>query len=537
MGVGLLFGFIKLVVTIMGKIILKILLFTGAWITLALVIISKVVQEKYFPTLEVDNPTIWWIFQNVWGCITIIPTIYVTVQNVIRLLSGNQDFSLMGIFESMNRKQKKTIKPKATKEIKELAPSGVIFGKEGVNFITKPENKDGHILVIGGAGSGKSSCIAIPSLMSWKERVFVIDIKGELLKKTRAKRNLVKVFNPSDPLACGYDPFYVLAQSDNLGQDMKQIVMAIIPLSPNVKDPFWINAAQNYLTGALLFFYKRGKNFIEAITEVQKTPPTKLINAIKESNNEMAKLYTNQFIDLDIKTLSGVFTELSNKIMLFATDEQLKRALSQSEVITPEHIEKGFDIYLCLEESKLEQWNGLLTLMVNQFLKHFERREDMNATPVLFLLDEFARLGKIEAITNGLATLRSKKITITILTQSLAQLDVIYGKENRQVIADNCQYKAILNATDADTQEYFSKLVGTYEKEKTSYNSNYEQYTGLGKGTGVSRTTEEKRIIRPEEFATLKDLVLLTPYGFFRVNKTPYYSTKVFQIEEKRLIG
>lgn len=518
----------------MIKIILKILLFTGAWITLALAYISKYLQEQYYPTLQADNPTIWWIYQNVWGCIILIPTFYTTIQNLIRLLSGNQDFSLLGIFSREKKKEKKAIKPKATKEIKEIAPSGVIFGKEGINFINKPEDKDGHILVIGGVGSGKSSCIAIPSLMSWKERVFVIDIKGELLEKTRAKRNLVKVFNPSDPLACGYDPFYVLAQSDNLGQDMKQIVMAIIPLSPNVKDPFWISAAQNYLTGSLIYFYKRGKSFIESITEVQKTPPTKLVKEISESNNELAKLYTNQFVDLDVKTLSGVFTELSNKIMLFATDEQLKRALSQSEVITPEHIEKGFDIYICLEESKLEQWNCLFTLMVNQFLKHFEKRPDMNATPVLFLLDEFARLGKIEAITNGLATLRSKKITIMILTQSLAQLDVIYGKENRQVIADNCQYKAILNATDADTQEYFSKLVGTYEKEKTSYSSNYEQYTGLGKGTGVSKTTEEKRIIKPEEFAALKDVVLLTPYGFFRVNKTPYYSTKVFQIEEKK---
>jgi type IV secretion system protein VirD4 len=114
------------------------------------------------------------------------------------------------------------------------------------------------------------------------------------------------------------------------------------------------------------------------------------------------------------------------------------------------------------------------------------------------------------------------------LTQSLAQLDVIYGKEQRQVIADNCQYKAILNATDADTQDYFSRLVGTFDKAKHSTNANFGQYTGLGKGTGTSETTEEKRIIKPEEFSTLKDLVLLTPYGFTRIDKTPYYSTVAF---------
>lgn len=50
---------------------------------------------------------------------------------------------------------------------KELA--GFFFGIRKTNdgsmhYIGKPQNKDGHILVIGGPGSGKSSCIAIPTL-------------------------------------------------------------------------------------------------------------------------------------------------------------------------------------------------------------------------------------------------------------------------------------------------------------------------------------------------------------------------------------
>jgi hypothetical protein len=38
--------------------------------------------------------------------------------------------------------------------------------------------------------------------------------------------------------------------------------------------------------------------------------------------------------------------------------------------------------------------------------------------------------------------------------------------------------------------------------------------------------TVDKPIIRPEEFAYLKDIVLLTPDGFSRVKKQPYYSMK-----------
>ena len=39
-----------------------------------------------------------------------------------------------------------------------------------------------------GTGSGKTAAVAIPTLMSWKEHVFAIDIKGELYAKTKKAR-------------------------------------------------------------------------------------------------------------------------------------------------------------------------------------------------------------------------------------------------------------------------------------------------------------------------------------------------------------
>ena len=34
-------------------------------------------------------------------------------------------------------------------------------------YIVKPSNMDGHILILGRAGSGKSSCIVIPTMERW----------------------------------------------------------------------------------------------------------------------------------------------------------------------------------------------------------------------------------------------------------------------------------------------------------------------------------------------------------------------------------
>ena len=138
-----------------------------------------------------------------------------------------------------------------------------------------------------------------------------------------------------------------------------------------------------------------------------------------------------------------------------------------------------------------------------------------------------ARLGKIEAISNGLATLRSKKIHIALIVQRKSQLNAIYGKDVAEVIADNCSYKAILKASEPETQEWCSKLVGTYDKKKVSSNYNAD-ILGVGKGQGTSSSTEEKRIIKPEEFAYLKDVVCVFPNGYKRLQKANYYEDKTF---------
>ena len=96
-----------------------------------------------------------------------------------------------------------------------------------------------------------------------------------------------------------------------------------------------------------------------------------------------------------------------------------------------------------------------------------------------------------------------------------------------EIITDNCSYKAILRASEPSTQEWCSKLVGTYDKKKVSSSYNAD-IMGVGKGQGTSSSTEEKRIIKPEEFATLQDVVCLFPNGYKRLQRANYYEDEVF---------
>ena len=454
-----------------------------------------------------------------------------------------------------------------TYSVREESVSDEVKIKEATYYIGKPHDRDGHVLVIGGAGSGKSSCIAIPTLETWEGTIFAIDIKGELsahwnkMKIEKGKRS-AKIINLSDEqgLYASYNPFQFLEHDgeDNLIQNAREIAHSIIPLSPNVSEPFWIQSAQHVLTAILLYGYGIGASFNTTMIRILTTPIWDLIDEIDKwvetsritENTKVAmvgaKLHISQFTKIknpsDNKMLTGISAELSNKVMVFATNLRIEEVFDVTENSIKWTDLESENIFMRIAEDKLGQWDGAITMMLTQLIRTLERRPDMyfqrtekkELPPVLLLLDEFPRLGKMDAIQNAVSTLRSKGVTICIVIQSLAQLDKTYGTETRKIIVDNCQYKAILNITDPENQQIFSDMVGSikintknYSEGHTRTSNYYEEDYSSSESETHSVSESREPVIYPHEFATLdKEMVLITPEGFCLVNKLPYYQKK-----------
>ena len=396
-------------------------------------------------------------------------------------------------------------------------------------YVMKPPDREGHICICGDPGSGKTSCLAIPTLLNWRRSAFVIDIKGDLYKNTKHKRPNIRVFDPKNPDALGYDPFYILKDSKNPAQDALTISCSLIPLPHDVKNPFWKKSARNLLTGAIIYcYYAKKLSFIDAMKKIVSTPVAALVEEIdketRSTRNESVKkavYFNNAFVGMPEDTLGGIYAELHSNLEIYATDEDIIRCLSKEECINPNDLENKHDVYICIPEHLLYQWKSLLNLMVSQFLHHFEQRPDMNETPILFMIDEFARLGRIEGVTEAFATLRSKKITICVVFQDFSQVDLIYGHNERRTILATCGYQVILNVMEVSTQEYFSKAIGAKISNANNIGINF---TPSGEVSGYGCRSSETRvpIIYPEEFKELKDIIIICHDGYFRVNKAPY---------------
>lgn len=378
--------------------------------------------------------------------------------------------------------------------------NGIVFGKNNFGKVVKKENEDGHVLVIGSPASGKSNCIAVPTLMNWKNRAFVIDVKGELFRKTKKARgeDTIKVFNPSDISACNYDPYCIL--KNNLCDSAHEIAENIIPLTERNNAIINVSEkARDYLCGAIIYFYKKGMDFPETMISIAAQTPRSLVSEIIEHNDGDAIRYISQFDSMSDETVDYVFSEVYANISSFATDKMLIKALRRSDKsITPEDLENGYDVFVCGHV-----YTKLQMMIINQFCKFFEQRE--KTEPILFLMDEFQNFGKIENFAAYLDVLNNEKIEVMIFIHSKKQLDVIYGKEQADKICNNCTYKVILQVYDPVTQKWCSELAGICEKLR------------------------HKKLMQPEEFGDLEDVFCIFPTGCCRIKKIKYWEEELFK--------
>ncbi len=105
-----------------------------------------------------------------------------------------------------------------------------------------PERCFRHICVTGSTGSGKSSVVFVPSILSIDEPLFILDCSGALYNQTsgylKSQGFTIHRLNLSDPLSgsANYNPMH-RADSDS---KLKRLAAIIVKTAlPHNKDPFW----------------------------------------------------------------------------------------------------------------------------------------------------------------------------------------------------------------------------------------------------------------------------------------------------------
>lgn len=292
---------------------------------------------------------------------------------------------------------------------------------------------------------------------------------------------------------------------------LEQLAYLLLPDKTNDSEAgvFFTTNGRKMITAALICYYGMGWDFIAICEHFLSHDWRSLLNDIAKQQNATANMYISSFAGASEQNTAGCKQSADDALKLFAVNPKIKNALrkpaSYEQSISPATLETN-SIYVYLPDEKLKIYGDLMRIITAQSMEYFSSRPPEHKQMILFCLDEFASFGKLQ-ITEALRKLRKRHIRIMVLTQSLADLDIIYGKDERKAMLGNFKFTVLLGCKDTETQEYFSKMIG----EKSSL-------------INSDNNIKPKPIIKPAELAHLgQELFVICDDGSIRLKKNFYF--------------
>lgn len=111
---------------------------------------------------------------------------------------------------------------------------GIVFGKRFGLRAYSPEQDEGHILVLGPSGTGKTSALLIPTLRSWQGTALVVDISGDIAANVHTENKIV--YDPTSEDCIPYDVFASINAVDDdteRQERLEQLAYLLLPDKAN----------------------------------------------------------------------------------------------------------------------------------------------------------------------------------------------------------------------------------------------------------------------------------------------------------------
>lgn len=364
---------------------------------------------------------------------------------------------------------------------------GIILAKD--HYLTtdnKSINK--NVLIIGGAGSKKSRGYIMPNMMQMIGSYVVTDPKGEnfdtaagFLQQNGYEVRCINLVNPE--CSDSYNPLWHIGGSLDVDIISDALIKGTSKGSTN-EDPFWPQAERALLNSCIYYLLsecpKEEQSFASCLAMVRAGENFDWMDDVfmRLPFEHMARKSYETFRLAVDKTRAGVLVGLATRLNVFDTPE-ISSITGTSSIDIDAMGSKKMATFVITPDSH-SAFNFISTIFFGQVLQRLYYKADENSAirpdgkctldiPVFFLMDEFANVGQIPDFNQKLSTSRSRNINISIVLQSIDQLQDLY-KDIYENIMANCDTHLFLGSQATKTCEYISKSLGetTINKKQVS---------------------------------------------------------------------
>lgn len=343
---------------------------------------------------------------------------------------------------------------------------------------TRATGLNNNDIIIGPSGAGKTRGYVIPNILQAGESMVVTDTKGNLRRRLSGvlEREGCTVgdldFADCAASPWGYNPMRYIRRKEGKysEQDIITVAACLIPLTDSL-EPFWDLAARMLLEGLIAYVLEclpeeehtlgivarlmqemSQKHFDTLFQELEQINP----GSFAVSRYKMFRLCARA--DKMTASIQGVLaTQLSPYLFdgagaLFANTRQISfEALA----------ERKSALFLTVSDTD-RSLDALVTLFYTQALQALCRYADSRAdsrlpVPVRFIMDDFAAGTRIPDFDNTTSIIRSREISVSLIIQSLSQLEALYGPARAKTILNNCDHLLYLGGQDVETAAFIGK--------------------------------------------------------------------------------
>jgi type IV secretion system protein VirD4 len=431
----------------------------------------------------------------------------------------------------------------------ERGEGGIVVGRLGKRLLV--DRKDRHALVYAPSGTGKSTCLVIPTLLRWRGSLLAFDIKGELWERTagyRQEQGQIAIrFDPTlKQGSASYNPLLAIPRSEEdvaCAQDVADILVNPEGKEATGGERFFEDSARALLTGVILHvLYTDPRPSLGACLQVLSSPtPTDAWEAMRTGVHDPgerrgwldragARTATHptvanaasRLLGMDFRSATAVQATAQSKLVLF--EDPLVCANTTGSDFRGEDLIAGpqpVSVYLTVAPSDLDRMRPLLRIVLNQISRQLTKEVRQGRRPVLLMLDEFTALGKLDFMHRGIGFFRGYQIRVFISIQSLEQLFQIYGQH--QSIGANCGVQVAYGANDVATAKLLSEMTG---KRTVEYRRESRNRSVFGGRRTESETEAGRPLLSPDEVRRLPDgeaLIYVAGCAPIRGERVPYF--------------
>ena len=379
-----------------------------------------------------------------------------------------------------------------------------------------------NILVVGGSGSGKTRFFAKPNIMQCNTSLIIADPKGENLRDVGPvlleMGYDVRVFNLINPQdSDGYNPFVYIRTDEDVIKLITNLIQNTTPKNAQQNDPFWEKSEIALDTALMLYLLHEAppeeQNFEMLMFLIENSatmeddeeylsPVDMLFQGLEEENPEhIAVKQWKIFKQASGKTAKSILISAAVRLAAFNLPE-IARMTSYDSLDLGSLGEKKKAIF-CVIPDNDNSFNYLVGMLYTQAFQELYYRADHKyggelPIPVHFVMDEFANVALPDNFERLLATMRSRRISVSIIIQNMAQLKALF-KDSWESLVGNCDTMIYLGGNEQSTHEYISKMLG---KETIDTRTR-----GITKGSHGSSNTNYQNAGR--ELLTLDEVRLL----------------------------